>query len=126
MKALNAITATAALLLGGATTVLAQSVPFEAKGFPITLHQAQVMGLDDIQEQPPDLIATFSSMPVSPSQALVLDPRTRMTQEQVAEKLTGAGYANVNFEAPSDYSVSATINGALVKFRINSATGAMR
>jgi hypothetical protein len=126
MKALNAITATAALLLGGATTVLAQSVPLEAKGFPITLHQAQVMGLDDAEEQPPDLIATFDSMPVSPSQALVLDPRTRMTQEQVAEKLTGAGYANVNFEAPSDYSVSATINGAPVKFRINSATGAMR
>jgi hypothetical protein len=73
MKTLNAITATAALLLGGATTVLAQSVPFEAKGFPITLHQAQVMGLDDIQEQPPDLIATFGSMPVSPSQALVLE-----------------------------------------------------
>jgi hypothetical protein len=73
MKTLNAITATAALLLGGATTVLAQSVLFEAKGFPITLHQAQVMGLDDIQEQPPDLIATFGSMPVSPSQALVLE-----------------------------------------------------
>jgi hypothetical protein len=126
MKALTAITATAALLIGGATTVLAQSVPFEAKGFPITLHQAQVMGLDDIQEQPPDLIATLDSMPVSPLQALVLEPRTRMTQEQVAEKLTGAGYTNVNFEAPSDYNVSATINGALVKFRINSATGAMR
>jgi hypothetical protein len=125
MKALTAITATAALLLGGATTVLAQSVPFEAKGFPITLHQAQVMGLDDIQEQLPDLIATFGSMPASPLQALVLEPRTRMTQEQVAEKLTGAGYTNVNFEA-SDYNISATINGALVKFRINSATGTMR
>jgi hypothetical protein len=125
MKALNAITATAALFLGGATTVLAQSVPFEEKGFPITLHQAQVMGLDDIQEQPPDLIATFDSMPVSPLQALVLEPRTRMTQEQVAEKLTRAGYTNVNFGA-SDYNVSATINGALVRFRINSATGTMR
>lgn len=124
MKALKAIAATAALLVGGATTALAQSVPLEAKGFPITLHQAQVMGFDDIQEESSDLIATFDSMPVSPLQALVLEPRTRMSQEQVAEKLTAAGYTNVNFEA-SDY-VSATINGALVKFRINSATGTMR
>jgi hypothetical protein len=126
MKIFYAITVTTALLLSGPTTGLAQSVPLEAKGFPITLHQAQVMGLDDVQEQPSDLIATYGGMPVSPLQALVLEPRARMTQEQVAEKLTGAGYANVNFEAPSDYSVSATINGAPVKFRINSATGTMR
>jgi hypothetical protein len=125
MKALNAITATATLLLGGATVVLAQAVPFEEKGLPITLHQAQLMGLDDIFEQLSDLIPTVDSMPISPLQALVLEPRSRLTQEQVALKLTGAGYTNVNFEA-SDYNVSATINGALVKLRINSATGATR
>jgi hypothetical protein len=125
MKIFYATTVTTALVLSGPTTGLAQSVPLEAKGFPITLHQAQVIGLDDIQEQPPDLIATFGSMPASPLQALVLEPRTRITQEQVAERLTGAGYTNVKFEA-SDYNISATINGALVKIRINSATGTMR
>ena len=126
MKALNAFSATVVLLFGGATTVLAQSVPFEAQGFPITLHQAQVIGLADIHERPPDLIATLDGMPLSPLQALVLEPRSRMTQEEVAERLAGAGYTNVIFEAPSDYTVSATITGPLAKSRTTPATGATR
>ena len=40
--------ATAALLLSGAT-VRAQSLPSESKGFPITLVQTQILGLDDIE-----------------------------------------------------------------------------
>jgi hypothetical protein len=125
MKILAVMTASAALLLGGTATGLAQ-VPFEAKGFPITLHQAQVVGLNDMQEQLPDFIPTLGGMPASPMQLAVLEPRTKMTQEQVAQKLTGAGHVNVNFEAPAEYNVSATINGASVKFLINSVTGAIR
>jgi len=55
-------------------------------------------------------------MPASPLQVMVLEPRAKMTQEQVADKLTDAGYVNVSFEAPAEYNVSATKNGASVKF----------
>src|SRR5207344_1150329 len=68
--------ATAALLLSGAT-VRAQSLPsFESKGFPITLHQAQILGLADIEERLPDPTFARSRTQCSPHLVAALKARS--------------------------------------------------
>ena len=61
-------------MFSGTAAVLAQSANFEAKGLPITLHQAQVTGLPDIQEAAPAPTLAASGMPASPHQLAVLSP----------------------------------------------------
>ena len=85
--------ATAALLLCGATA-RAQSLPsFESKGFPITLHQAQVlMGLADIQEQLPDPSFARSRMQCSPHLWAALKARNHLVAKLILAKLSSRGY----------------------------------
>jgi hypothetical protein len=56
-------------------TVLAQSATFETKGFPLSLHQAQVTALADEHERVATPLLQQDSMPVSPVQMLVLTQR---------------------------------------------------
>lgn len=66
--------AAAGFFFSGTAAVLAQSANFEAKGFPISLHQAQVTGLADIQEAMPAPTLAAGGMPASPHQLAVLSP----------------------------------------------------
>jgi len=79
--------ATAALLLSGAT-VRPQSLPlFESKGFPITLHQAQILGLADIEERLPD--PTFAR---SRTLVAALKARSHFVAKLILVKLSSRGY----------------------------------
>ena len=77
--------AVSAPLFGAAATARAQSASFEAKNFPITLHQAQVTGLADIREHAPAPALTSGGMPASPNQVAVLTPRVRLVQAGIAD-----------------------------------------
>ena len=79
-----ALVAAAALSVGcSATTVLAQSASFEAKGFPITLHQAQLFGFADLREQSVVPVLTAGTMPASVHQIAVLTPRKQSEPVQL-------------------------------------------
>ena len=75
MAKLISLTAAAFLLVSGSGAVFAQSANFETKGFPISLHQAQVTGAGDIQETAPGATFAVNGMPASPHQLAVLTPR---------------------------------------------------
>ena len=90
MKSLISTTVATAFLVGSAAAAVAQSASFEAKGFPITLHQAQVTGFDDLREQAPAPALTVGTMPASPHQVAVLTPRVRLTQAGVADEVKAA------------------------------------
>ena len=93
MKTLISITATAALLLCGAT-VRAQSLPsFESKGFPITLHQAQILGVADIEERLPDPTFARGRMQCSPHLVALLKARNHLVAKLILAKLSSRGYA---------------------------------
>ena len=84
--------ATAALLLCG-TTVRAQSLPsWESKGFPITLVQTQILGLDDIQEQLSDPTFARSRMQCSPHVVAVLKARNHLVAKLILAKLSSRAY----------------------------------
>ena len=78
----------------GATTGLAQTLPsYESNGFPITLHQAQVlMGLADIQEQLPDPSFARSRMRCSPHLWAALKARNHLVAKLILAKLSSRGY----------------------------------
>jgi hypothetical protein len=75
MTKLFSLAAAAAVVFGAAAPVLAQSANFEAKGFPISLHQAQLTGFADIREASPTPALAAGGMPASPHQLAVLSPR---------------------------------------------------
>ena len=81
--------AAAAFMVSGTASVLAQSADFEAKGFPITLHQAQVTGLPDIQEAAPAPTLAASGMPASPHQLAVLSPERGASMQVVLQRDAG-------------------------------------
>jgi len=85
MRNLFSIAATAALL-GGAGAAAAEFPTFERMGFPITLHQVQVVGAAHVQERSPTPTLTLGGMPASPHQAAVLARRPRMTEQQITER----------------------------------------
>lgn len=126
MTKLVPIAAAAAVLLGGANAAHSQSAVFETDGFPIAWHQAQVTGLGNIQERAPAATLTLGGMPASPHQLAVLIPRARMTHQQVAKMLNAAGYSEVVFELPAEYGGTATKNGMLIHFIVDSRTGTPR
>ena len=71
------IAAIAIIVLSG--QAVAADVPkYEASGFPITPHQASVVGSAHVQESPPPTI-TLKGMPASPHQIAVFTPHPRMT-----------------------------------------------
>jgi hypothetical protein len=75
MRNLSSIAATAALMLAGVGAAAAELPTFERMGFPITLHQVQVVGATLVQERSPTPTLTLDSMPASPHQVAVLTPR---------------------------------------------------
>jgi hypothetical protein len=72
MRSLFPIAATATLMLGGAGAAAAELPTFERMGFPITLHQVQVVGAADVHERSPTPTLTLGGMPASPHQVGVL------------------------------------------------------
>ncbi len=55
---------------------LAQSATFEVNGFPVSLHQAQVLALPNLHEQATAPVAFWrDGLAASPVQMLVLRPR---------------------------------------------------
>jgi hypothetical protein len=61
---------------------LAQSATFEVNGFPVSLHQAQVLALPNLHEQAVAPVALWrGGFPASPVQALVLRPRDATQHE---------------------------------------------
>lgn len=77
------ITATAIIVLSGQAG--AADVPnYEVSGFPMSPHQASVVGSAHIQESPTSTI-TLKGMPASPHQISVLTPHPR-TIGQLAKR----------------------------------------
>jgi hypothetical protein len=81
MRKLFSIAATAALMLCGAGVAATELPTFEKMGFPITLHQVQVVGPAHVQERSPTPTLTLYGMPASPHQLAVLTPRPRITKQ---------------------------------------------
>jgi hypothetical protein len=86
MTKLISFAALAALMFGTAASALAQSADFQAKGLPISLHQAQLTGFADIEEAAPGATLVAAGMPASPHQVTVLSPRRADSSVQVAAK----------------------------------------
>jgi hypothetical protein len=86
MRNLFSIAATVALMLGEAGVAAAELPTFERMGFPITLHQVQVVGAAHVQERSPTPTLTLGGMPASPHQVAALTPRPRMTEQQITER----------------------------------------
>jgi|SRR5689334_1547928 len=76
MAKLSSFSAATFLLFGSTGAAFAESAGFEAQGFPISLHQAQVTGLTDIRETAPRPTLVVVGMPASPHQLAVLLPRS--------------------------------------------------
>jgi hypothetical protein len=96
MTKLISFAAATALLFGGSGLAAAESANFETKGFPISLHQAQVTGLPDIEEAAPRAMLAAGGMPASPHQLSVLSPRN--TAVQVAAKRPAVKAADTGIE----------------------------
>jgi hypothetical protein len=63
----------------------AQSPTFETRGFPLTVHQAQVSAQTVVREQVAVPVVTQSGMPMSPVQIQVLTPRRDLKQIELAK-----------------------------------------
>jgi hypothetical protein len=70
----TAIAAGTAFGLGAISCSAGELPQYEAAGFPISPHQITVLGLGNIQEEPPTPALTLNGMPASPSQIAVLQP----------------------------------------------------
>ena len=126
MKTLSTLSATAAFMLSGAVATAAELPTYEMLSFPITPHQFSVVGSANIQERAPTPSLVLGGMPASPHQLAVLTPRSRMTEQQVADKLMQAGFSQVRFVVPADYTVMALRNGEWIRLTIDTRTGSRR
>jgi hypothetical protein len=126
MKSLFSVTATAALMLGGSGAAAAELPTFQLMGFPITAHQFSVVGSAGVRELSPIPTFTLAGMPASPHQVAVLTPRPKVTEQQIAERLTKAGLSQIRFVAPSEYTVMAFRNGRWTRLIVDSITGQLR
>ena len=82
MKSAIPISAAAALLLCGATTGLAQTLPsYESNGFPITPLQAQAVSPKGMQERLSDPTLAGGGIQASAHQAAVLGAPIQMAQK---------------------------------------------
>ena len=123
MKRLFSLSATTALMLGGAVATAAELPTYDLLGFPISPHQFSVVGSANIQERSSTPSLTLGGMPASPHQVAVLTPRPAMTEQQVADKLMQAGFSQVQFIVPSEYTVMVLRNGEWTKLTIDARTG---
>src|SRR5262249_1620708 len=79
---------------------------YEIMGFPVTQHQVMVLGSSHIEERTPTPALTLAGMPASPHQIAVLTPRNTIDEQQIARKLTRAGFSQVRLvplETVSDH-----------------------
>ena len=84
--------ATATLLLSGAT-VRAQSLPsLNQRGSPSRCHQAQILGLADIEERLPDPTFARSRTQCSPHLVAALKARSHFVAKLILVKLSSRGY----------------------------------
>ncbi len=79
MKKPLSIAVTAALVLASFGEASADPPSYALTGFPITPHQASLVGLDNVQEQSAAATLTLEGMPASPHQIAVLTPRPKET-----------------------------------------------
>jgi len=86
------IAATVFCLVGGGVASAAEIPTYELEGFPITPHQFSVVGSANVQEQSPTPSLVLSGMPASPHQLAVVTPRSRDTQQRIANKLMQADF----------------------------------
>jgi len=126
MRRLSTLLTTAAFMLGGAVATAAELPTYQLLGFPITPHQFSVVGSAGIQERSPAPSLTLGGMPASLHQLAVLTPRPGLTEQQIADKLTQAGFSQVRFVAPSAYTVMVFRNGEWTRLTIDTRTGGLR
>ncbi len=79
MKEIFSIAVTAAMMLGSIAQASADPPSYALTGFPVTPHQASLLGADNVREQATAPTLTFGGMPASPHQIAVLTPRPRET-----------------------------------------------
>jgi hypothetical protein len=84
MKYRLLIAAAAALITSGVAATAAELPTYEANGFPITSHQAAVIGAADVEQQSATATLTLGGMPASSHQVAVLTPRTMKVGQQAA------------------------------------------
>ena len=71
--------------LGRSIAATAAELPtYEANDFPITSHQAAVIGTADVEQQSATATLTLGGMPASSHQVAVLTPRTMKVGQQAA------------------------------------------
>jgi hypothetical protein len=99
----------------------AASPTFATQGFPLALHQAQVLGLADMEEQPQAPQPQWRDMPASPHQVAVLEPRPLLARQMI-EQLERAGYSDVSIALPSQLTINATRNGRPVTLVVETRT----
>jgi hypothetical protein len=80
MKKLALILSVTALNLSAVGAVAGEFPVYELTGFPITPHQASILGSAYVQEQSPIPNLTLGGMPASPHQITVLAPRSRRNE----------------------------------------------
>lgn len=68
---------TAALILGWVGETTAQPPTYDLVAFPITPHQASIVGSANFQERSFEPTLMFEGMPASPHQISVLTPRSK-------------------------------------------------
>jgi hypothetical protein len=141
MRRLFILSATTALILGGAVATAADLPVYELQGLPITPHQTSVVGSANIQERSPTPSLTLGGMPASPHQVAVLRPhrelkgvlnaaivkfkvldkdhKGRLTQEQLAQELTPQEFKEANPD--NDTTIGAQEWFALVSDRFEAA-----
>ena len=89
MGVLFSATAIGALMLGGANVALAEEFPtFQPNGFPITPHQVQVLGAEEVRDRAPRSRLT-DGMPASQHQLRAL----RQDNSRNAMRRPGQRYA---------------------------------
>lgn len=70
--------AVAGLVIANAAGATAGELPsYEARSFPISPVQVQVLGAADVAEQSPAATLTVAGMPASPAQIAVLTPHRK-------------------------------------------------
>jgi hypothetical protein len=123
MEKILSVAACAAFLLGGASLAQAEFPTFEIMGFPITAHQILTADSAQLKERSPTSTLTLHGMPASPHQIALMTPRIRMTEQQVADKLTKDGFLRLQVELPTEYTFFGYRGGELIKVTVDSRTG---
>ncbi|GGI29406.1 hypothetical protein [Bradyrhizobium guangdongense] len=77
MRVLTLIAVTGAMIAGMASAFAGELPSYEAKSFPISTMQVQVLGGAGVEQQPAAPTTEVAGMPASPAQMMVLSPRAK-------------------------------------------------